>query len=100
MSAEDEVARATAQMGRVVRNLARDIHRHALIEIATIDQRGLMAEGVRQMAAYWRDTAAQYDPQSVENGDCMALARNCDRFVEFILAGGKTHSSADKGGDV
>ncbi len=93
MSAEDEVARATAQMGRVVRNLARDIHRHALIEIATIDQRGLMA-------AYWRDTAAQYDPQSVENGDCMALARNCDRFVEFILAGGKTHSSADKGGDV
>jgi len=69
-----------------IHNLRREADESAVLRMASMSQRELMIEGVRQMAAYYRKEASSYMDSfdEVEAIDCSYLAKQCDAFIEHI----------------
>ncbi|MEB7891843.1 hypothetical protein NGK36_21525 [Hafnia alvei] len=73
-----------------IHNLRREADESAVLRMASMSQRELMIEGVRQMAAHYKKEASSHMDSfdEVEAIDCSYLAKQCDAFIEHITAQG------------
>lgn len=82
------IERAEATMQRTIKGLVRELERNAISRVASMDKRELMAEGCREMAAYWRGEADTC-VEMIDRDECLSIANQAERFADQLLTGEK-----------
>lgn len=82
----DSIDATIASLVSNIHNLRKEVEESAVLRLASMSQRELMIEGVRQMSAHYKKEASSYMDSfdEVEAIDCSYLAKQCDAFIEHI----------------
>lgn len=81
----DSIDATIAALVRRIHNLRKEVDESAALRLASMSQRELMIEGVRQMAAHYKKEAMDCFDE-IDADDCSSIARSCDAFIEHIRA--------------
>jgi len=86
----DSIDATIAALVSNIHNLRKEVDESATLRLASMSQREVMVEGVRQMAAHYRKEASDYmrSLDQVEAADCSYIAKQCEAFIEHITAQG------------
>lgn len=81
----DSIDATIATLVRNIHNLRKEVDESAALRLASMSQRELMIEGVRQMAAHYKKEAMGCFDE-IEADDCSYISRSCNAFIAHITA--------------